>query len=164
MDNFLESDDAITFLFHRVLDPAVCIYECETRAFKECQNLPKQIFPLTALAHTVRPRHNIPEIAPLDLWHKIHKPVEQRPLLIDVREPREFHQGHIAGAELVPLPELLSDGYDLPQDQEIILMCRGGRRSERAAAVLQDRGYKEVTILRGGILAWEAAGLLEAVD
>ena len=35
---------AIDHLFHKVLDPAICIYECPVRVFKECQNLPKQQF------------------------------------------------------------------------------------------------------------------------
>jgi sulfate permease, SulP family len=164
MDNFLESDDAIGFLFHHILDPAVCIYECEVRAFRECQNLPKQIFPLTVLAHTVRPQRPITEISPVTLWRNLRQPIERRPLLIDVREPREFHQGHIMGAELIPLPELLTNGFNLPRDREITLVCRGGRRSHRAAAVLQERGYEQIVVLRGGMLAWEAAGLLEAVD
>jgi SulP family sulfate permease len=42
--HFLSSDRAIDYLFHHVLDPAFCIYECPFRVFKECQNLPKQLF------------------------------------------------------------------------------------------------------------------------
>jgi sulfate permease, SulP family len=163
MANFLESDGAISHLFYRVLDPAICIYECEARAFKECQNLPKQILPLPKLTHMERPTQPAAVISPLKLWQLLHEPGQQ-PLVIDVREPREFHQGHIVGSELIPLPELLADSLDLPRDQELILVCRGGRRSQRAAAVLQERGFERVAILGGGILAWEAAGLLEAVD
>jgi SulP family sulfate permease len=163
MANFLESDGAISHLFYRVLDPAICIYECEARAFKECQNLPKQILPLPKLTHMERPTQPAAVISPLKLWQLLHEPGQQ-PLVIDVREPREFHQGHIVGSELIPLPELLADSLDLPRDQELILVCRGGRRSQRAAAVLQERGFERVATLGGGILAWEAAGLLEAVD
>ncbi|NTW97828.1 MAG: SulP family inorganic anion transporter, partial [Oscillochloris sp.] len=39
---FLDEDDAVGQIFHHVLDPAVCIYECELRAFRECQDLPKR--------------------------------------------------------------------------------------------------------------------------
>jgi sulfate permease, SulP family len=163
MANFLESDAAISHLFHRVLDPAICIYECEARAFKECQNLPKQTLPMPLLPHTDRPIRPTAVVSPLQLWQRLREPGQQL-LVIDVREPREFHQGHIIGSELIPLPELLTDGLDLPPEQELVLVCRGGRRSQRAAAALQERGYEQVAILSGGILAWEAAGLLEAVD
>jgi sulfate permease, SulP family len=163
MSNFLDSDEAISFLFHRVLDPAVCIYECEARAFKECQNLPKQIIPLDKIVHAPLPAPPENAVTPLTLWRRLRADGE-RPLIIDVREPREFHQGHIVGAELLPLPELFADGYDLPRDKEIVLVCRGGRRSQRAAGLLHERGYKQIAILQGGMLAWEASGLLEAVD
>ena len=44
-DHFLDPDEAIPFLFHRVLDPAICIYECPMRVFQYCQNLPKRVGP-----------------------------------------------------------------------------------------------------------------------
>jgi rhodanese-related sulfurtransferase len=52
----------------------------------------------------------------------------------------------------------------LAQDNEMVVVCRGGRRSTRATYFLQNKGYKNVRVLRGGMLAWEQAGLLEAVD
>ncbi|MCP4623334.1 MAG: STAS domain-containing protein, partial [bacterium] len=45
-DHFLIEDGAIKHLFYKVLDPAVCIYECNTRTFEECQNLPKYRYPV----------------------------------------------------------------------------------------------------------------------
>ncbi|HXV97705.1 MAG TPA: SulP family inorganic anion transporter, partial [Anaerolineae bacterium] len=41
-DHFLPEDQAIEYIFHKILDPAICIYECDVRAFQECQNLPKR--------------------------------------------------------------------------------------------------------------------------
>ena len=163
-DHFLAQDNAIDHLFHRVLDPAVCIYECEARAFRECQNLPK----LAPPADGLQPIRLIPTtmsaqvVAPRDLWAQLHTP--QPPLIVDVREPREFGHGHIAQAHLVPLPQLLAGPMDLPPDQRIVLVCRSGRRSARAAAALFDRGYTDLAILDGGMLAWEAANLLEALE
>ena len=52
----------------------------------------------------------------------------------------------------------------LPSDRPIVIVCRSGRRSRRAASALQQLGITNVAILDGGMLAWEAAGLLEAVD
>jgi SulP family sulfate permease len=88
----------------------------------------------------------------------------EKPLLFDVREPREFKKGRIPQASLKPLPTLLSDLSDIPQDQLVIFVCRSGRRSRLAAHVLEERGCKKVLILKGGMLAWESAGLLAAID
>jgi SulP family sulfate permease len=81
-----------------------------------------------------------------------------------VREKREFRRGHIPDAKLIPLPNILSDSSEFSKDQNIILVCRGGRRSTRATYLLQNRGYKNVRVLQGGMVAWEAADLLEAID
>jgi sulfate permease, SulP family len=163
-DHFLAQDTAIDYLFHRVLDPAVCIYECESRVFHECQNLPKFAPPTDGPQpiQMIPSRSSAPVVAPRDLWQQLHAP--QPPLIVDVREPREFKQGHIPHAQLVPLPQLLAEPVDLPRDRSIVLACRSGRRSARAAAALFDRGYTDLATLQGGMLAWESANLLEAVE
>jgi sulfate permease, SulP family len=46
----------------------------------------------------------------------------------------------------------------------VIVVCRGRRRSTRAAALLGGNGNAQIAVQEGGMLAWEAAGLLEAVD
>ncbi|MCA9958457.1 MAG: rhodanese-like domain-containing protein, partial [Anaerolineales bacterium] len=73
-------------------------------------------------------------------------------------------QGHIPEAQLVPLPKLMGADVKLPNDRQIVLVCRGGRRSRRAAQALRQIGCMNVTVLAGGMLAWEAAGLLEAIE
>jgi SulP family sulfate permease len=160
-DRFLAEDAAIGYLFHKVLDPAVCIYECEVRAFRECINLPKrsidQVIPLQPTT-----TGNWPQLAARELWRQIH--AARPPLVIDVREPREFRQGHIPGAQLIPLGNLFSSPPDLPRDQPIVLACRSGRRSARAADLLKSQGYSNLRILEGGMLAWQSANLLEAVE
>ncbi len=83
---------------------------------------------------------------------------------MDVREPREFQRGHIPRAQLRPFSKLLTAADELSPDQALVLVCRGGRRSARAAHLFHTRGYRQIAVLRGGMLAWEAAGLLEAID
>jgi SulP family sulfate permease len=165
IDHFLQEDRAIEYLFYKILDPAICIYECEVRAFKECQNLPKRLVPEVMIPlHTMIPTNGVPEIPPQELWHKLMHS-DTPPIVIDVREPREFKQGHIPKAQLIPLPKLLSDKPDLPHDREVVLVCRSGRRSLRAAGMLQSsKNGLHLQILQGGMLAWEAAKLLEAVE
>lgn len=161
VDHFLPEDEAIAHLFYHVLDPAICIYECEVRAFKECQNLPKPMLHLT-LAPLPLPAVAVPEIAPETLYRELRGPTP--PLVVDVREPREFRQGRVPGAVNVPLPRVLEDAHTVPRDRPIVLACRTGRRSRRAAAHLLQQGYRDLRILAGGMVAWRAAALLEAVD
>ena len=164
-DNILDEDSAVDFLFHRILDPAVCIYECPVRVFRECQNLPKR-FDLIATPLPAAPAlADYPSIAPRQLWQSLRtSPPEQRPIVLDVREPREFRRSHIAEAQSVPLSILLIHGLAQAEDRPVVLVCQSGRRSRRAAAVLHDLGYGDVRLVKGGMQAWEAAGLLTAVE
>ncbi|MGB9736961.1 SulP family inorganic anion transporter [Chloroflexus sp.] len=158
-ERFLDEDTAIDFLFHRVLDPAVCIYECDRRVFRECQELPKQTLP----GHLTIPLLDgkLPtQINARALWEALHSP--QPPAVIDVREPREFQRGHIPGARNIPLSRLISERDAVPAGP-VVLVCRSGRRSLRAAALLVGR-TPPPQVLEGGMLAWEAANLLEAVE
>ncbi len=83
---------------------------------------------------------------------------EPAPLLLDVRMPDEFRGGHIAGARLIPLPELEQRLSELPRDREILCVCAGGMRSSSAVRLLLKSGYRAVN-LSGGMSAWSRAGL-----
>ena len=72
--------------------------------------------------------------------------------LIDVREPFEHEIVHIPGDRLVPLAELLADPARVG-DGPVVVYCKTGIRSERAAGALRDAGIDAVS-LRGGIEAW----------
>lgn len=75
-------------------------------------------------------------------------------VLIDVREPNELKQGYIPGAVNIPLSRLRTRVAEIPQDRPVILYCRSGMRSKQAARLLRRHGYKQLSHLRGGILAW----------
>jgi rhodanese-related sulfurtransferase len=81
--------------------------------------------------------------------------------LVDVREPEELvgELGHVAGVDNVPLAivEAASRAWD--KDQELVLVCRSGSRSGRAAAYLASIGFKRVMNMVGGMLSWNAAKL-----
>jgi len=74
-------------------------------------------------------------------------------VLIDVRTPQEFDQGHIPTAVNIPVDEIGADPPDVPKDQLIIVYCRSGNRSARAARILEDAGFTEVVDF-GGINRW----------
>jgi SulP family sulfate permease len=161
-DHFLDEDTAIEYLFSKVLDPAICIYESGVRVFRECQNLPRPDYAIQIPLQPARPTRAAPAITAAQLWQLLHDP--NPPLVIDVREPREYQRGHIPQAQLIPLPALLAAPPELPTERRVILVCRSGRRSERAAAAFDGQVRGTIGVLEGGMLAWEAAGLLEAVE
>ncbi len=79
----------------------------------------------------------------------------QKNVLLDVRQPAEYQEGHISGARLMPLP-LLSDSLNqLNRDTPTIVYCRSGARSRVASQMLVDGGFSTVMNLEGGILAWD---------
>jgi adenylyltransferase/sulfurtransferase len=74
--------------------------------------------------------------------------------VVDVREPHEWRICHIEGARLVPLATLPQHLDELPRDRDIVVHCKSGGRSARAAAFLRAQGFERVLDLSGGILAW----------
>jgi adenylyltransferase/sulfurtransferase len=74
-------------------------------------------------------------------------------LLLDVREPFEWEIVRIEGAQLARKTTLLQSHLHLPIEQEIIVYCKGGARSEDVARVLSQDSFR-VSHLKGGVLAW----------
>ncbi len=80
---------------------------------------------------------------------------ERRPVMIvDVREPAEFSNGHVPGAQLAPLKELADKAQTWDQDTQVVVVCHSGNRSQRAAAWLEQMGFRHVSNLSGGMQAW----------
>ena len=162
-DHFLSYDNAIGYLYHHVLDPVICIYECDQRVFRECQNLPKKVdHPIEAPIKTEIPASKVVDISPQELWSELHS--EDPPMIIDVREPREFKKMHILQAQSIPLFRLLTDSSSIPKEIPVVFACHGGRRSTRATYLLTNQGYTNIRVLRGGMIAWDAANLIRAID
>jgi sulfur-carrier protein adenylyltransferase/sulfurtransferase len=83
-------------------------------------------------------------------------------VLLDIREPHEHAEAHLEGDVLVPPVEVAERIDELAPDtsQRLILYCRSGARSARAANLLKEQlGYDNVANVEGGILAWQEAGL-----
>ncbi len=84
-------------------------------------------------------------------------------MVVDVREPEEYAQGHVPGAINLPQADLASRLDELPRDRPLALICRSGARSLRATQFLRQVGFEQVMSVRGGTLAWrggrQAAGV-----
>ncbi len=87
---------------------------------------------------------------------------EHEYVLIDVRQPEEYVQGHIPGARLMPLNELELHAAELKglADRTLIFYCRSGGRSARASGwASRLLGTSRVANLLGGFMEWEGSGL-----
>lgn len=82
-------------------------------------------------------------------------------VVIDVREDTEYATGHITNARHIPLAQLASRVKDLEKfkSRPIIISCRSGSRAASAVGTLRKNGFNEVVMLRGGISAWQQAGM-----
>jgi len=80
------------------------------------------------------------------------------PILLDVRTPAEWSAGHIAGAQHLPFAEILQACCALPVDDEIVVYCGSGYRSNMAGSYMKNHGYGNVKSLSGGVLAWARSG------
>jgi len=116
---------------------------------------------LVAVAKATITEHSVTEI---------ERSLNADTLLIDIREPAEFQKGHIPGAILLPrgmlefeihkLVDIARANKELPNaDQPIVLYCGNGGRSTLAAQSMESMGYKNVSAMAGGIVAWAAADL-----
>ena len=78
--------------------------------------------------------------------------------IVDVRGPGETARGVIPGAVLVQLPTLLTKLDELSRRAPTVVYCAGGYRSSIASSTLRANGFGDVSDIRGGFTAWEAAG------
>ena len=83
------------------------------------------------------------------------------PLLLDLREPKEFDGRTLPNAVHVPLSQLGSRASELAKyvSRPVIAFCDRGQRSRGAASLLEKQGFKEIYNLSGGFKAWRDAGL-----
>jgi rhodanese-related sulfurtransferase/glyoxylase-like metal-dependent hydrolase (beta-lactamase superfamily II) len=81
------------------------------------------------------------------------------PILLDVRNPREWATKHIDGSVNIPLNHLQERIAEIPRDRRIAVHCAGGYRSSIAASILHQHGITRLTEMAGGLAAWEAAKL-----
>ena len=160
LENYLATETAIGFLFHRVIDPMVCIYACQERIWKECQSINKTYDPnFVPLLDVVAPKEDVQSISAEQLGEMLHK--GQTPLIIDVRERAEWESdGFIPTSQLIPLPKFLErKQFNLPPERDIIFVSRTGRRSRQLVNQLAPDKRGNLYNLRGGLYGWRALHL-----
>ena len=86
------------------------------------------------------------------------------PLLLDIRNPREWLAKHIAGSVNIPLNHIEERIAEIPRDRRIAVHCAGGYRSSIAASILHQYGITNLVEMAGGLAAWDAAKLPVVLD
>ncbi|MEO4053729.1 rhodanese-like domain-containing protein [Solibacillus sp. CAU 1738] len=85
---------------------------------------------------------------------EIHSYIEQEYIIVDVREPNEYAEGHIPGAINVPLSGLQQGNLaPLEKDANYIIICRSGNRSQTASDILYKEGYTVINT-SDGMYSW----------
>jgi adenylyltransferase/sulfurtransferase len=110
------------------------------------------IRPAATESTPVHAQNNGLEITSVDLRERLDR--GDKLTLVDVREPNEYQINRIPGTILIPLGEIPRRYAELNKDDEIVVHCKVGARSAKAADFLRSVGFKRVLNLKGGILDW----------
>ena len=92
------------------------------------------------------------EISALELKARLDR--GDKLVIVDVREPNEYQINRIPGSMLIPLGEIPRRYAELDSEAELVMQCKVGGRSAKAADYLRSVGFKRVLNLTGGILEW----------
>lgn len=86
---------------------------------------------------------------------------DEKLLVLDTREDKEYESGHIKGAMHIPSSKIKDriNELDKYKERAVLLYCRSGNRSNVTAKVLAKAGFSNVQNLAGGIMAWNSANL-----
>lgn len=101
---------------------------------------------------------NFESVTPQQAYEILRKDPEA--VVLDVRTPQEYAQGHVKDAKLVPLQVLEGRLKSLEplKKKPLLVYCRSGHRSAAASRILADHGFKPLNV-KGGINRWVAEGL-----
>jgi len=98
---------------------------------------------------------SVKQVSATELKARIHN--EENLFLLDVREHHEFQYARIENSVLIPLNQIPQRLGELDPQQEIVVICHHGMRSQQAASFLVHSGFKNIANLVGGIDAWSCS-------
>lgn len=99
-------------------------------------------------------KKNFESVSPQEAQERI----DSGAMLLDVRESIEYQSFHAPAAKLTSLGVLDRRLKELPKEREILVICNSGNRSAQGANLLAREGFR-VTNVKGGMVAWQSAGL-----
>lgn len=90
-------------------------------------------------------------ITPAELENKLLK---ENIVILDVREPDEFTEGHIPIAISIPLGDLPNRTNEVEKTKDVYVICRSGARSDFATKILLNNGFNNITNVVPGMMNW----------
>ncbi|HEV8673818.1 MAG TPA: MBL fold metallo-hydrolase [Methylomirabilota bacterium] len=99
----------------------------------------------------------LPNVTAPELGHRLAG--DRSLVVLDVREPFEWDEGHVPGAVHIPMRQVTDRATELPRDRTIAVICRGGPRSSTVGSLLLTRGFTRLLNVWGGMTGWLEAGL-----
>lgn len=109
----------------------------------------------TAPASSLEQATQLPPAISVDEAHQLY---QDGVLFLDVRTQEEWDDFHAPNSTHIPLDQLESRYAELPEDEQIVVVCRSGNRSQTGRDILINNGFEQVTSMDGGLNAWRAAG------
>jgi hydroxyacylglutathione hydrolase len=103
------------------------------------------------------PVGTLPQVTPTALFQRL--PEERDLVVLDVREPAEWADGHVQGALHIPMRQVRARLGELPRDRRIAITCAGGVRSSLVASLLLGQGFIDLVNVWGGMAGWVQSGL-----
>ncbi|KPK89302.1 MAG: MBL fold metallo-hydrolase [Deltaproteobacteria bacterium SM23_61] len=104
------------------------------------------------------PEEHVPQISAQELAAVLAK--DSKSAVLDVRGKLEFETLHLNGAVNIPAPDLRKRHAEVPKDRTVYVICNSGHRSSLACSILLQKGFKNITNVVGGMMAFSAAGLV----
>ena len=118
--------------------------------FIACQNAPTK-----KTDSSISVKQGISEMTPLEVKPAVEAAYAQ---FIDVRTPEEYKSGHADRAKNIPLDTLSQNLDKLEKNEPVYLICQTGKRSMKAAQMLNEAGFPQTVSVAGGTTAWQEAG------
>jgi rhodanese-related sulfurtransferase len=97
----------------------------------------------------------LPAEISIDQAHELY---EEGVFFLDVRSQEEWDDFHAPNSTLIPLDQLESRLDELPVDEQIVVVCRSGNRSQAGRDILLNNNFEQVSSMAGGLNAWRSAG------
>jgi rhodanese-related sulfurtransferase len=118
--------------------------------FTACQSAPTK-----KIDASIGVKQGVSEMTPQEARPAVEAAYAQ---FIDVRTPEEFNSGHAARARNIPLDTLAQNLDKLEKNEPVYLICQTGKRSMKAAQMLNEAGFPQTVSIAGGTTAWQEAG------
>ena len=95
--------------------------------------------------------------------HELKRKLEQSDdiVVLDVRSQMEWDEAHIEGAVHIPSPDVRTRYNEVDNKKPVAVLCNTAHRSSMAASILQKQGFANISVITGGMTAWQAAGYSE---